>query len=270
MIADANSGNTGVLQSILSSEYHVKSVDNPDEVLKTASSADPPALILLNDLGSKTDKYRVCRTLKKDRTSRHIPVLIISETTTDASQAVVFESGAADYIPLPFQKAIVSARVRTHLELSRYRDNLESKVIKRVSEMHGELHQEIQERIDIEDSYRTLVENAVVGIVVVHDFKVKFANRAFRKMIGYSEEELTGAHLKKFISEEQFIKNTTRYSDRLKGLNLPRIYHSQVIRSDGSTIDVELNTSVVPYGRTLAALVLVRDIREEDAWQYSI
>jgi PAS domain S-box-containing protein len=89
-------------------------------------------------------------------------------------------------------------------------------------------------------------------------------------MIGFSEQELIGAHLKKFISEEEFVKNTTRYSDRIAGLNLPRIYKSQVTHSDGSTVDVELNVCVVPYGRSLAALVFVRDVREEEAWKYSI
>ena len=89
-------------------------------------------------------------------------------------------------------------------------------------------------------------------------------------MIGFSEKELIGAHLKKFISAEEFIKNTKRYSDRIAGLNLPRIYKSQVIHSDGTTIDVELNVCVVPYGRSLAALVFMRDIREEEAWKYCI
>jgi PAS domain S-box-containing protein len=115
-----------------------------------------------------------------------------------------------------------------------------------------------------------LVEHAMDGIVIIHDYKVRFANPAFCKLIGFSEKELIGAHLKKFISEEEFIKNTTRYSSRIAGLNLPRIYKSQVIHSDGSTIDVELNVSVVPYGRSLAALVFVRDIREEEAWRYCI
>jgi len=108
------------------------------------------------------------------------------------------------------------------------------------------------------------------GIAIIHDFKVRFANPAFCRLIGLSEKELIGAHLKKFISEAEFIKNTKRYSDRIAGLNLPRIYKSQVIHSDGSTIDVELNVCVVPYGRSLAALVIVRDIREEEAWKYCI
>jgi PAS domain S-box-containing protein len=182
------------------------------------------------------------------------------------TEAKGFELGVADYITMPFKRSVVNARIRTHLELKRYRDKLENRVKKQVSE----LHEEIRERRDVEDTYRALVEHARDGIAVIHDFKVRYANPAFCKMIGFSEEELIGAHLKKFISEEEFIKNTKRYSDRIAGLNLPRIYKSKVIHTDGSTIDVELNVCVVPYGRSLAALVFVRDIREEEAWKYCI
>ena len=166
---------------------------------------------------------------------------------------------------MPFKPSVVRARIRTHLKLKRYRDNLEHRVKKQVNE----LHEEIKERRDVEDTYRALVEYAKDGIAIIHDFKVRYANPAFCKMIGFSEKELIGAHLKKFISEEEFIKNTQRYSNRIAGINLPRIYKSQVIHSDGLTIDVELNVCVVPYGRSLAALVFMRNIREEEAWKYT-
>ncbi|MDM8521771.1 molybdopterin-guanine dinucleotide biosynthesis protein B [Desulfococcaceae bacterium HSG8] len=131
-----------------------------------------------------------------------------------------------------------------------------------------ELQEEIQERRDIEDTYRDLVDHAKDGIIIVHDFKVRFANPAFCRMSGFSKEELIGAHLRKFIGEEEFVRNTKRYSDRISGVNVPRIYESQFIRSDGSPVDVELNVCVVPYGKSLAALVFVRDMTEQEAWKY--
>jgi PAS domain S-box-containing protein len=210
------------------------------------------------------DMYGVCRRLKAQKTTKNIPIILLSEPTTEDAEAKGFESGAADYITKPFNRSVVKARIQTHLELKRFRGHLENSLKKRVSQ----LDEEIQERKDIEDTYLALVEHARDGIVIIHDFKVKFANPAFSKMTGISRKELIGAHLKKFISEEEFIKNTSRYSNRIAGLNLPRIYKSQIIHSDGSTIDVELNVSVIPYGRSLAALVFVRDIREEEAWQY--
>ena len=266
LIADANPENVNVLKTMLAPDYDIKVAADGEETLMLASSPDTPGLILLNIMMPSADMYEVCRKLKANKTTKDIPIIVLSEPTTEDTQAKGFALGAADYITIPFKKSVVTARIRTHLELKRYRDNLDNRVKKRVNA----LHEEIKERRDVEDTYRALVEHARDGIAIIHDFKVRYANPAFSKMVGLSEKELFGAHLKKFISEEEFIKNTKRYSDRIAGLNLPRIYKSQIIHSDGSTIDVELNVCVVPYGRSLAALVIVRDIREEEAWKYCI
>jgi PAS domain S-box-containing protein len=266
LIADADPENVNVLKSMLAADFDIKVAADGEEIIRLAASTDTPELILLNSMIPTADVSEVFSKLKEEKTTRDIPILLLSEPTPEDTEAWGFELGAADFIAKPFKKSVVNARIRTHLELKRYRDNFEKKVKKRVSE----LHEEIQERRDLADTYHALVEHAMDGILIIHDYKVRFANPAFCKLIGFSEKELIGAHLKKFISEEEFIKNTTRYSNRMAGLNVPRIYKSQVIRSDGSTIDVELNVSVVPYGRTLAALVFIRDIREEEAWKYCI
>ncbi len=266
LIADTNPENIDALKTILAPDYDFKVVANGIDVIKNASSPDPPALILLNIVTVTGDVYEVCRTLRGDRTTKGIPIILLGEATDEDTEAIGFELGVADYISKPFKRSIVRARVRTHLELKRCRDHLEKKVSRRVSD----LREEIQERRDVEDTYRALVEHARDGIVIVHDFTVKYANPAFCQMVGFSEKELIGAHIKKFISEEDFIFIAKRYSDRIAGINLPRIYKSHVIHSDGSTIEVELNVCVIPYGRSLAALVFVRDTREEQAWKYCI
>jgi PAS domain S-box-containing protein len=266
LIADANPEEVNVLKTMLAADFDINVAADAEETVRLAASADAPALILLNDMMPAADAFALCRKLKSDKTTRDIPIILLSDPAVEDTEARGFELGVADYITKPFKRSVVTARIRTHLELKRYRDNFEKRLKKRV----GGLHEEIQERRDIADAYHALVEHAMDGIVIIHDYKVRFANPAFCNLIGFTEKELKGAHLKKFISEEEFIKNTTRYSSRIAGLNLPRIYQSQVIHSDGSTIDVELNVSVVPYGRTLAALVFVRDIREEEAWKYCI
>lgn len=266
LIIDANQENISVLKAMLTPEYDIKVAANAADAIRIASNPNSPVLILLNTMMPHADMIEVFRKLKTEQTTRDIPIILLAEPTTEDTEAEGLELGAADVITTPFKRSVVRTRIQTHLELKRYRDNLENMVKQQVSD----LQQEIQERRDIEDNYRSLVEHARDGIAIIHDFKVKFANPAFCKMVGLPEKELIGAHLKKFISEEEYIKNTTRYSHRIAGINLPRIYKSQIIHSDGSTIDVELNVSVVPYERSLAALVFVRDIREEEAWKYLI
>ena len=266
LIADANSENIRILETILTPDYDINVTADGIEVIRIASSPAPPGLILINSNLATADDYEVCRTLKGDRTTMDIPIVLLEEPASEETQAKGFDIGVADYLAKPFKPPVVRARIRTHLELKRCRNDLEHRVKSEVSE----LHEEIQDRRDVEDTYRALVEHARDGIVIIYDFKVKFANPAFCQLVGFSEKELIGAHLKKFISEEDFIFITKRYSDRIAGINLPRIYKSRVIHSDGSTIDVEFNFCVIPYGRSLAALVFVRDVREEEAWKYCI
>ena len=264
LIADANPENVKVLKAMLAPDYDIKVASDEEQTIRLASSKEPPGLILLNDMKPPADKYELCRKLKADKTTKDIPIILLSEPTMEDTEAEGFELGAADYLTTPYKKSVVRARIHTHLELQRYRDSVEKRVKKKVSK----LHEEIQERRDVEDTYRSLVEHARDGIAIIHDLIVKYANPAFCKMLGMSEDELIGAHLRKFISEEEFIKVTKRYSARIGGINLPRIYKSTVIHANGTPIDVELNVSVIPYGRSLAALVFIRDIREEKAWKY--
>ena len=266
LIADPSPEDVRTLRAMLAPDYDIKVAGDGEAAIRLASSTDTPGLILLSNMITDADMYEVCRSLEATKATRDIPVIILSEPTAGDTEARGFELGAADYITKPFKQSVVKARIRTHLELARCRSNLENSVKTQVDAIHTE----VQERRDTEDTYRALVEHARDGIAIIHDFKVRYANPAFCRMIGFSEEELIGAHLRKFISEEEFIKNTKRYSERIAGLNLPRIYQSQVIHSDGSTIDVELNVCVVPYGRSLAALVFIRDIREEEAWKYLV
>ena len=267
LIADDDPENIDALRQMLACDFEIKVATDGAEAVALAGSADSPALILLSTLSPAADAFRVCRELKAGESTRDIPVLLLAEASgREDTEAEGFEAGASDYITRPLKRSVVLARIRTHLELSRCRLNFESGLQKRFSR----LHDEVRQRRDIENTYRNLVEHARVGIVIVHDLTVRFANPAFCKLVGLSKGELVGAHLKKFITEDEFSKNTSRYSDRIKGLNLPAIYRSQVIHSNGYAIDVELNVSVVPYGGSLAALVFVRDLREEQAWQYSL
>ena len=265
LIADANPQNVSTLRAILIDDYEIRVAADAQETIRLARAPESPDIILISNMMPAADLTAVCRRLQADSTTDNIPIIFLCEPATEDTDAKVFELGAADILTQPFKKSVVKARIRTHLELKRYREHSDKNVATNVSKLQSE----IQERRDIDDTYRSLVEHARDGIAIIHDFEVKFANPAFCKMVGLPKKELIGTHLRKFISEEEFIKNTTRYSERIAGLNLPRVYKSQVKHSDGSTIDVELNVSVIPYGRSLAALVFVRDIREEEAWQYS-
>ena len=163
LIADADQENIGVLKTMLAPDFDIKVATDGEETIRLASSPDPPGLILLNTMMPDADVSEICRKLKAVKTTKDIPIILLSEPTLEDTEARGFELGAADYITTPFKRSVVNARIRTHLELKRYRDNFEKKVKNQVNE----IHEEIQERRDIEDTYRALVEHAVDGILII-------------------------------------------------------------------------------------------------------
>jgi len=68
------------------------------------------------------DGYEVCRRLKSDAHTRHIPVIFVTGKDQEDDETKGFDAGAVDYISKPIRPAIVRARVKLHLELKRERD----------------------------------------------------------------------------------------------------------------------------------------------------
>src|SRR3569833_1639410 len=87
--------------------------------------AAAPDLILLDVLMPGTDGYLICAELKADPRTRDIPVIFVSTLADEGVEARGLLAGAVDYVTKPLQPAILSARVRNHIEIKRQRDRLE-------------------------------------------------------------------------------------------------------------------------------------------------
>lgn len=126
LIVDDAPENIRVLAQVLKPLYTVRFATSGKEALDLAMSDDPLDLVLLDIMMPEMDGYEVCRRLKASEKTRHIPVIFITAMTEEEDETKGLELGAVDYITKPFSKAIVKARVRTHLELKRHRDILEN------------------------------------------------------------------------------------------------------------------------------------------------
>jgi putative two-component system response regulator len=108
LIADANLENVNVLKKMLASDYEIKVAADGEEAIRLASAVDTPGLILLNNMMPIENIYEVCRKLKADKTTRDIPFIILSEPTTEDTEAKGFELGAADYITKPYGRSLAA------------------------------------------------------------------------------------------------------------------------------------------------------------------
>lgn len=124
LIVDDNPNNLRLLITLLQGEgYEVRPASNGPRALAMARK-DPPELVLLDINMPEMDGYEVCKRLKADPETGDVPVLFISANDEAIDKVRGFEAGGVDYLSKPYDPHELHARVRTHLELKRSRDQL--------------------------------------------------------------------------------------------------------------------------------------------------
>jgi adenylate cyclase len=80
------------------------------------------AVVLLDIMMPGLDGYATLAAIKADEALRHLPVIMISGVDELDSVVRCIELGAADYLPKPFDAAILGARIRASLAGKRLHD----------------------------------------------------------------------------------------------------------------------------------------------------
>ncbi len=112
-----------ILREELEAEgYRVSLAPDGEKALSLARDIRPD-LILLDIMLPEMDGYEVCRQIKSDQATNHIPVLILSSRNELKDKLAGFEAGADDYLTKPFFTKELVARLRTNI---RTRDSIAS------------------------------------------------------------------------------------------------------------------------------------------------
>ncbi|MCB2183964.1 MAG: response regulator [Desulfobulbaceae bacterium] len=122
----------------LQKHYHVDVATSGAEALELAL-ASLPDLILLDVMMPGMDGYELCSILKESKSTCNIPIIFVTARAAEEDEERGLALGAVDYLTKPFSTAIVSARIRTHLDLKRHHDNLEKMVDERTEELNKAL-----------------------------------------------------------------------------------------------------------------------------------
>jgi len=125
LIVDDDPVSSRILYELLYHDNKVFMATTGSKALELAE-AERVDLILLDIMLPDTDGYAVCQELKKNVRTAVIPVIFISARAETNDEICGFKAGAVDYITKPISAPIMLARVKTHLELKRYRDLLEN------------------------------------------------------------------------------------------------------------------------------------------------
>jgi two-component system phosphate regulon response regulator PhoB len=94
--------------------YRVVGVGTGEDAL-AATRIKMPDLVILDLMLPGVDGLEVCRRLKGDPKTQHIPIVMLTAKGGEADIVTGLELGAADYVTKPFSPRVLSARVRAVL-----------------------------------------------------------------------------------------------------------------------------------------------------------
>jgi DNA-binding response OmpR family regulator len=72
----------------------------------------PPDLIILDVMLPRLDGLSLCRMIRREPTTSHIPIIMLTARSSEVDKIVGLESGADDYVVKPFGLGELLARIR--------------------------------------------------------------------------------------------------------------------------------------------------------------
>ncbi len=114
---------------------------------------------------------------------------------------------------------------------------------------------------DSEEKFRRLVETSLDGIVLHHNLKLLYVNRAALEMFGYQQpQEMLGGDLAQFVALPYHQGTSRKLSQILKGAPRPRVFEMKGINKDGNRFDLEVISFPSTYGGQPASQTHLRDV----------
>jgi len=125
LIVDDTPANLQVLGQILKGKgYEVIAALNGKDAIVALQKRKEIDLILLDVMMPEMDGFETCRHIKERTESKHIPVIFLTARTETSDVVEGFAAGGVDYVTKPFNGEELLARVRTHVELKKAREEL--------------------------------------------------------------------------------------------------------------------------------------------------
>ncbi len=91
--------------------YEVIEAADGDEAVEMARR-DQPDLVVLDKVMPKLDGFEVVRVLREDPQTRAVPIVMLTERTSEEDVLSGLHLGVEEYIPKPFSPHELSARIR--------------------------------------------------------------------------------------------------------------------------------------------------------------
>jgi two-component system cell cycle response regulator len=231
LVVDDILSNVKLLEAKLSAEYfEVITAFNGEQALSRMAS-ELPDIVLLDVMMPGMDGFEVCRRIKANSKTAHIPVVMVTALDQPSDRVAGLDAGADDFLTKPVDDTALFARVRSLVRLKMMTDELR-------------MREETGQNMGLSDAGETMIEQDPAGrILVVEDRPESVA--WFRASLEPKNEVVDASTF-----EEALV--------RTRGGDFDLIVVSLGIRAfDGLRLCSNLRS--LPEGRNTPVLVLVNE-----------
>ena len=123
LIVDNEQRNRDLLRIMLAAEgFQIRSAASGEEGLAMIRE-HPPDLVLLDVMMAGMDGYQIAASIKADRASRHIPIIMVTARDDQDGKMLGLLSGAENFLTKPVNRAELCLRARNLIRLKVHGDD---------------------------------------------------------------------------------------------------------------------------------------------------
>ena len=234
----------------------------PDCILLTALSGQeglekaasmPPDVILLDVVMPGMDGYEVCRSLRADHKTKHIPIIMLTAVHTD-NRARGLDAGADAFLCKPVEEQELVAQLRAMLRIKKAEDSLLREKEDLVKDVQAS-----------EANYREIFDATSDTIFVCNagSGEIIDVNRSVEDTYGYTPEEALQLKIGGMSSGEPGYTSDDADREIAKAINEGQnVFEWRMKKKSGDFFWVEINIKRTIIGDSQCLLAVVGDIDE--------
>ncbi|MDA3779329.1 MAG: response regulator [Bacteroidales bacterium] len=196
-----------------------------------------PDIILCDSETKGFNGYEVFNTLQQINSTATIPFVLLTTNASYNNIRTVMDLGVDDYIVKPLDNKVILKLINTRIDK-------QDKIINIADE-----------------KFNYLMENSVSGIYIYQDEQLKYINKKFCQILGYTQKELFGINLVNLIFKDDLQIVVEKISKCITGIQKNLLVQFKVICKNQEIVKIKLLGNVIKIRNKKSLIGSIEEIK---------